>query len=519
MKIALVGFILAQILLGGGKPLTGRRSLMIDVQEYGVIGNGTTDDTTAMQNAVNAVCHAPGLGGRELVAPYGSLIAVSSTIAFNNCSGVHLDFGSGQGETTYNTSGFVWIGANGGGPVISVNRTRDSIFENFFILEGKSRGNQANVALDIDETGAGSNIVTNNKFSDIAIGFIQGAVPANHSFIGIQLGQRAPGNIDGQEFDRIRIQCPGPSPTTTNSNGIGILANGAGGAEPYGTIINNSPVSGCSRGYDIENAADIIDINGGILGRNYTDLYVGNGSGVKYHNIRSEGSLAQIVAHGDVELDNLAFSGLTAGTTTISLSGSGRYILDNLHWDSIAVTPLAYTGTGSISVTNSRFPRSTCPSSALTQGIGVAVMNTNFGTSCDNVLIGTNQSFGVASYFPSVNVSPSWYWGGQYQVSGGVFAQDKWTVQDVVGSGNNGTSTLTFLHSGSSGTTRVSLPAPITLPSVLFANLPSVPDGTLVYCSDCKNVTDDTTGTFDSVAAAGGHGTNVLRENGAWRVH
>ena len=55
--------------------------------------------------------------------------------------------------------------------------------------------------------------------------------------------------------------------------------------------------------------------------------------------------------------------------------------------------------------------------------------------------------------------------------------------------------------------------------SVLFANLPASANGTMFYCSDCKNVADDTTGTFDSPAAGGGHGTNVLRENGAWRVH
>jgi hypothetical protein len=61
---------------------------------------------------------------------------------------------------------------------------------------------------------------------------------------------------------------------------------------------------------------------------------------------------------------------------------------------------------------------------------------------------------------------------------------------------------------------------PIALKSFPFGSLPSSPvNGTLVYCSDCKNVTDDTTGTFDSAAANGGHGTNVLRENGAWRVH
>ena len=57
--------------------------------------------------------------------------------------------------------------------------------------------------------------------------------------------------------------------------------------------------------------------------------------------------------------------------------------------------------------------------------------------------------------------------------------------------------------------------------SVIFANLGTPATGTpyLVYCSDCKNVADDTTGIFDSVAASGGHGTTVLYENGQWRVH
>lgn len=56
-------------------------------------------------------------------------------------------------------------------------------------------------------------------------------------------------------------------------------------------------------------------------------------------------------------------------------------------------------------------------------------------------------------------------------------------------------------------------------PQLAFANLGTPANGTEVFCTDCKNVTDDTTGTFDSVAASGGHGTTVLRENGAWRVH
>ena len=58
----------------------------------------------------------------------------------------------------------------------------------------------------------------------------------------------------------------------------------------------------------------------------------------------------------------------------------------------------------------------------------------------------------------------------------------------------------------------------ISLKGYTFKNLPNAPDGTLIFCIDCKNSTDDSSGTFDSNAAPGGHGTNILRENGKWRV-
>lgn len=58
-----------------------------------------------------------------------------------------------------------------------------------------------------------------------------------------------------------------------------------------------------------------------------------------------------------------------------------------------------------------------------------------------------------------------------------------------------------------------------TVCPVNFSDLPTAPNGLAFYCADCKNFADDITGTFDSTAAGSGHGTNVLRENGAWRVH
>jgi hypothetical protein len=61
---------------------------------------------------------------------------------------------------------------------------------------------------------------------------------------------------------------------------------------------------------------------------------------------------------------------------------------------------------------------------------------------------------------------------------------------------------------------------PVQFASAFYSVLAglSLPDGTLIYCSDCMNIADDGA-TFDSNAAPGGHGTTVLHENGQWRVH
>lgn len=61
---------------------------------------------------------------------------------------------------------------------------------------------------------------------------------------------------------------------------------------------------------------------------------------------------------------------------------------------------------------------------------------------------------------------------------------------------------------------------PIALAPVQFSSLLTLtlPDGSVLYCVNCKNVADDGA-SFDSAATGGGHGTNLLHENGQWRVH
>lgn len=59
---------------------------------------------------------------------------------------------------------------------------------------------------------------------------------------------------------------------------------------------------------------------------------------------------------------------------------------------------------------------------------------------------------------------------------------------------------------------------PVQFDGTSYSSLTNQPNGTFVYCVDCKNIADDGV-TFDSDAAPTGHGTSILRENGHWRVH
>ncbi len=99
----------------------------------------------------------------------------------------------------------------------------------------------------------------------------------------------------------------------------------------------------------------------------------------------------------------------------------------------------------------------------------------------------------------------------------GIFVRAGTSGANTISIGDNQAQLIAL--NGGGGVTSVG--GPFLLKSYTFATLPStgIANGWVVYCSDCKNVTDDTTGIFDSVAAASGNGTMVLRENASWRVH
>jgi hypothetical protein len=329
----------------------------LNARDYGVTCSGTTDDTTALQSALTAACNLGGRG-KTLILPNSCAVRLTSTVSVTKCSGVTLDGGQSQGQATIGAAGgagsanaaLLWYGPVGG-TVLEINQTRDSIFKNFTVFTNASSYTApgANIGVLIDEIGPVGNIVTNNDFEDIQV---YNGGGRNPSFIGIDICPSAPGNCEAQNFTRVTMGCGGGGPTST-SNGTGIKY---AGGEPYYAFLRWYESTGCSKAIDVE-AANILDIDGGLASGNYTDLFLNAGRNISYRHNRSENAIAQIVignpsysgAH-DLTVEENAFSGLTNHTTTISYpfsdTGGILRIIKN-DWDqNSTVTPFGPTGSG-----------------------------------------------------------------------------------------------------------------------------------------------------------------------------
>ena len=68
-------------------------------------------------------------------------------------------------------------------------------------------------------------------------------------------------------------------------------------------------------------------------------------------------------------------------------------------------------------------------------------------------------TWGISSSVGAITSSPVLAMAGLYQSGASTFAADTWSAEVVVGSGTNGTSTLTWTHSGSTGALAYALPA------------------------------------------------------------
>ena len=121
------------------------------------------------------------------------------------------------------------------------------------------------------------------------------------------------------------------------------------------------------------------------------------------------------------------------------------------------------SGTPSISITNLTVSGTTSFASA---SIAVAALATTgtwafAGTLSGSITDTNNFGLGLSSYTAGIANSPGLFFFGSYESSatGPTYAQDYWSIYNSIGTGVNGTSTLTIGHAGTSGAAVVSMPA------------------------------------------------------------
>jgi len=77
---------------------------VLNARDYGVTCSGTTDDTTAMQNAINSACNSGGRG-RTLILPNSCTVKLTSKVNVTKCWGITVDGGQSQGQATTGAAG------------------------------------------------------------------------------------------------------------------------------------------------------------------------------------------------------------------------------------------------------------------------------------------------------------------------------------------------------------------------------------------------------------------------------
>jgi hypothetical protein len=159
--------------------------IQYSVKAFGAKGDGTTDDTTAIQNAINAIPTAGGI----LFFPTG-IYKITSMLDINNRQGFAV-MGSGSGElSTTSASVLRWAGA-ANGTVLRVFSSRWSYFQNFTVDCASSAG------IGIDYTALNATSPSQeNHFSNITIRSCTGT-PGR----GLHVGSSTNDQVSESTFD------------------------------------------------------------------------------------------------------------------------------------------------------------------------------------------------------------------------------------------------------------------------------------------------------------------------------
>lgn len=266
----------------------------VSVLDFGAVGNGSTDNSTAFANAIT---YLKSIGGGNLILPMPSVgYAINSTWSLDAVHNVSIIAdGTSAG---LNSVPIIWNGANGGNPLY-INISRDNSFSNFAIIAGTGT---IGTAIDIQQINPyGSNLSTHLIFNNIHIGAATTAV----NFGGTS-------NNDLHTFNDVTID----------------------GAGTYGYYIDNSQ-------------SKFISIQGGDITAKTYGIYCFNGSFQSYKTNFSQNTtdiflnnpndaISIISPQSESANKFLDDTGTAGGSWTINVIG-GRLSTDNVGADNIYI--------------------------------------------------------------------------------------------------------------------------------------------------------------------------------------
>jgi hypothetical protein len=170
-----------------------RKEQVTNASDFGVKGNGVTDDTAALQAAIDA---APDYS--TIALPSQARMKITGTININNRQGLRIvstsAVGSAAGVNTPSVQ-LLWHGP-AKGTMLFLNRAHGILIQGLSLLP-KAATNGADVAIDIDQFGKGSLDTSDIVLDRIFIQY-QGVNP---NFVGIRISEVSQNNC---EYIRIR---------------------------------------------------------------------------------------------------------------------------------------------------------------------------------------------------------------------------------------------------------------------------------------------------------------------------
>lgn len=278
-----------QSIVGANTTFVSKGSLVLNVKDYGATGNGSTDDTSAINSAIAAANTA---GGGTVFFPKGTYIVSSQLTTLGGNVAV-----SGVGG---NSSAVQLSGSWSGAAVFNLVNNYNFI-ENLYFIGGSSTTVSSNPAANMIELTAAQYCTIQNVNSQYVNGYIVEAVGgASRGVQGLFLN-----NIRGNK----------------NAYGVHTLGNSASGYAVQ-AMITNIYMQQVTTG-DVILLEDSFDVQ-----VSQVNAAISGGASSNASNLRIHGACASIFA---TNIDVGAFPTQPAGTAAITIESGTNGTPENVH--------------------------------------------------------------------------------------------------------------------------------------------------------------------------------------------